>query len=242
MTGELLIYALVAGGLVFWLRSILGTRHGEERDRSDNVISLDGEGLAKDKTNAPEHAKGFNGEDQIHDLAKKTEGVTAIENKNAEAGLLSITKADKSFDVKFFLEAVQDVFVMVVEGFGDGDKEMLQDLLADDVYRAFETAMDEREKAGEKLTNEIQAINKAEIIEAKLDGKTAKITVRFVASEVSVTRDKDSEIIAGHPDRAFEMRDIWTFGRDIKSRDPRWFVIETRGDFEGDNETIPNSN
>lgn len=242
MTGELLIYALVAGGLVFWLRSILGTRHGEERDRSDNVISLDGEGISKDKTGVSDSAQAFNGEDQILDLANKKEGVTAIENKVAESGLLDITMADKSFDVKFFLEAVQDVFAMVVEGFGDGDKEMLEDLLAEDVYVAFERAIDEREKSGEKLTNEIQAINKAEIIEAKLDGKKAKITVRFVASEVSVTRDSDGEIIAGHPDRVTDMHDIWTFGRDIKSRDPRWFVIETRGDFEGDNEIIPNSN
>ena len=31
MTADLLVYALVAAGLVFWLRSILGTRHGDER-------------------------------------------------------------------------------------------------------------------------------------------------------------------------------------------------------------------
>ena len=59
---------------------------------------------------------------------------------------------------------------------------------------------------------------------------------------MSVTRDSDGEIISGHPDRATDMHDIWTFSRDLKSRDPRWFVTETRGDFEGDNETIPNSN
>ena len=56
VTGELLIYALVAGGLVFWLRSILGTRHGEERDRSDNIISLDGEPLSQDKPAANDPA------------------------------------------------------------------------------------------------------------------------------------------------------------------------------------------
>ena len=241
MSGELLLYALVAGGLVFWLRSILGTRHGEERDRSEGVISIGNETPATDMAMNLD-ASETNSEDQIQELLNKEDGPVSIANKDAQAGLLEIAAVDKSFDVKFFCEAVQDVFAMVVEGFGDGDKEMLQDLLADDVYKAFEGAIDARASSGETLANEIQAINKVEIIESKLNGKKADITVRFVASEISVTRDADGEIIAGHPDKATEMLDIWTFSRDIKSRDPRWFVIETRGDFDGDNETIPNSN
>lgn len=241
MSGELLLYALVAGGLVFWLRSILGTRHGEERDRSNNVISIDPDTASPETSSALSDGEEPSNESLIQELLNSKDGVIAIENKTAEAGILDIAAADKSFEVKFFFNAVQDVFALVVEAFGEGDKELLSDLLADDVYKAFEGAIDAREKTGETLSNEIQAINKAEIIEAALIGKDAKITVRFVASEVSVTRDKDGEITAGHPDRSTEMRDIWTFSRDIKSRDPRWFVVETRGDFDGDNETIPNT-
>ena len=240
VSGELLLYALVAGGLVFWLRNILGTRHGEERDRSDNVVSLGGDPITPEKA-ASDGAAETGSEQQIQDLLNKEEGVISIDNKAAEAGLLDIASLDKDFDVKFFLEATQDVFAMVVEGFGQGDRELLEDLLADDVYKAFAGAIDAREKSQETLTNEIHAINKAQIIEAKLDNKTAFITVRFIADEISVTKDKDGEIIAGHPERMTEMRDIWTFSRDTKSRDPRWFVSATRGDFEGDNETIPNS-
>ncbi len=238
MSGELILYALVAGGLVFWLRSILGTRHGEERDRSENIISMGND--SKEMPIKSEH-DSMDGEDQIHALLNRDNSPTSIDGEAAQAGLLDITAADKAFDVKFFLDAVQDVFTMVVEGFGDGDKELLQDLLADDVYKAFEGAIDARYALGETLSNEIQAINKAEIIEASLDGKKANITVRFIASEITMIRDANGEIIAGDPDRPTEMRDIWTFSRDIKSRDPRWFVTETRGDFEGDNETIPNS-
>ncbi|MFK7838977.1 MAG: Tim44/TimA family putative adaptor protein [Bdellovibrionales bacterium] len=241
MTGELLIYALVAGGLVFWLRSLLGTRHGEERDRSDNIISLDRDNQTYENNDLNPVAP-ISAEDQIQNLQNDDNNVTSIESKTAEEGLLLIADADKDFDVKFFSEAVQDVFAMVVEGFAEGDREMLQDLLSDNVYTAFESAMDAREKAGETMLSEIQAIKKAEIIEADLNGKTANITVRFLASELTVTKDKDDEILSGHPDREVDMRDIWTFSRDLKSRDPRWFVVETRGDFEGDNETIPNSN
>lgn len=242
MSGELLLYALVAGGLVFWLRSVLGTKHGEERDQSEGIMSaFSGEDAVSENAASTDSDSDLSGEEQIQDLLHKKEGTISIESKTAEVGLLDISNLDKAFDVKFFLEAAQDVFVMVVEGFGKGDKELLQDLLADDVYSAFEGAIDAREKSGEVLDNEIHAINRAEIIEAELDNKDAKITVRFIADEISVTRDKDEEIVAGHPERTTVMRDIWVFSRNIKSRDPRWFVIETRGDFEGDNETIPNS-
>lgn len=240
MSGELLLYALVAGGLVFWLRSILGTRHGEERDRSETVIAMSNDAAQAEAS--PDEALGLvSNEAQITDLLDQKDGVISISNKTAETAMLDIAAADKDFDVKFFFEAVQDVFAMVVEAFGQGDRELLEDLLAKDVYEAFETAITEREKTGEVLENEIHAINRAEIIDAALDGKQASVTIRFIADEISVTKDKDGEIIAGHPDRATEMRDIWTFSRDVKSRDPRWFVTETRGDFEGDNETLPNS-
>ena len=69
----------------------------------------------------------------------------------------------------------------------------------------------------------------------------ANITVRFTADEVSVTRDSAGEIIDGHPEKLTAMRDVWTFSRDTKSRDPRWLVIETRGDFEDDNKILPNT-
>jgi len=56
----------------------------------------------------------------------------------------------------------------------------------------------------------------------------AYITVRFVADETVVTRDKDNNIISGHPDRVSETIDIWTFGKPVNAKDPTWFLIATR--------------
>jgi len=69
----------------------------------------------------------------------------------------------------------------------------------------------------------------------------ALITVRFWADERTVTKDENQNIISGHPDKTTVMRDVWTFSRDVKSRDPRWLVVETREDGIEDNETIPNT-
>jgi predicted lipid-binding transport protein (Tim44 family) len=63
----------------------------------------------------------------------------------------------------------------------------------------------------------------------------------FVARETTVVRASDGDIISGHPDKISEMRDAWVFARDVKSRDPRWLLAETKGNIEDDNLMIPNT-
>lgn len=241
MSGDLIVYALVAAGLVFWLKSVLGTRHGDEKQRHNPYASN-----PENTTDMPLEGEAYevspaSGEDKITELAEEPTDVLSVDNKTAEAGLVNIAKADRSFDIKAFLDGAQDAFVIIVESFGEGDRETLKNLLAEPVYNAFNHAITEREESEETLETEIHAIKKAEVIEAKLDGKMAFVTVRFTASETSVTRDKDGQILSGHPDKVADMRDIWVFGRSVRSRDPRWLVYETRGDFEGDNDMIPDS-
>ena len=242
MPADLLIYAIVAAGLVFWLKNVLGTRHGEERERPDPFTRAPTDIVDEKDTSSDEATAPLTEADAIRDLTENPTATMGVENKTAENGLLDIADADRNFEVKFFLGAAQDVFVMVVEAFAKADRETLGDLLAPNVYEAFDGALTAREKSGETLEAEIQAIRKAEIIEASLDGRNANVTVRFVADEITLTKDKDGEIISGSNERTTEMLDIWTFTRDTKSRDPRWLVSETRGGFEDDNDTLPNSN
>ncbi len=237
-----MIYALIAAGLVFWLRSILGTRNGEERD-SSNVINLelssDGKivGLGGDNSAEKQEKKSA----LIEELAKDAKGNMSIGSRTAELGLIDISNADKDFDIYDFLQATQDAFVYVVESFAEGDRDTLEGLLSPEVYKAFDGAITAREDAGETIITEIHAIKKSEVLEASVDGKNAVVTVRFWADETSVTKDEDSNIIHGHPEKTTLMRDVWTFSREIKSNDPRWFVIETREDGEDDNTVIPNT-
>lgn len=240
MPSELLIYALVAAGLVFWLRSVLGTRHGEERPRPDPFISVD----LEIKDEAPiggESAKAETQADTIRTLAQNPHKVYSIKDSEAEKGLIEIAGADRNFDVHFFAEGAQDAFVMIVESFADGDREALQGLLGDDVYNAFDAAIAEREEKGHTQLTDIHAIRKAEIIEAGLDARDARITVKFIAEESSAVKDEAGEIISGHPDKVAQMRDIWVFSRDVKSKNPAWRVVETRGGFEDDNDLVPDT-
>lgn len=241
MSADLIVYAIVAAGLIFWLRSILGTRHGDEKSRPNPYMTPTETSIGEPLEGINLEDEGVSPEDKIIELSENPERGMSVDNKTAENGLLDIVAADKSFDVNFFLEGAQEAFAIVVEAFADGERETLRDLLADDVYRAFDNAITEREKQDQSMQTEIHTIKLAEIIEARVQKKTALITVRFTAAQTSVTRNADDEIIEGHPDKLTQMRDIWVFGREIRSRDPRWLVQETRGDFEGDNDIVPNS-
>ena len=239
MPADLFVYALVAAGLVFWLRSILGTRHGEERSRPDPFKGVDltqGEG-EKGAESRPVHVQA----EAIKELSAHPRDSYSIGTKLAEDGLIVIAEADRDFDVHFFLEGAQDAFVMIVESFAEGDRSALRGLLGQDVYKAFDHALSEREDKNHTQLTDIHAIKSAEVIEAKLDGKRAFITVKFKADECSVTKDENGNVIVGHAEKTTEMRDIWTFARDVKSRDPAWLVVETRGGFEDDNDLIPDS-
>lgn len=242
MPADIIIYAIVAVGLVFWLRSILGTRHGEERERPNPYVASDSAAPAKPAAallagdenlppgQRPPPALGF-----------APGSIYKIENKTAENALLDIAEADKDFDLGLFMAGANEAFALIVEAFAAGERETLKSLLGEDLYKTFEGAIAEREEAGETLETKIKALRKAEVTEAVLKGTTALITVRFTAEESSLHKDAEGRILSGAPDEASEMTDVWTFSRDIRSGDPKWLLVQTHSGDENDNEIIPNS-
>ncbi len=244
MSPDIIVYGVVAAGLIFWLRSILGTKHGDERERPnplDGARDISAPGANADAAGASSDFRPQSQADRIQALAMKAQGALAIDNKTAQDGLVEISRADKNFDIDKFMAAAQEVFVMVVEAFSRGERDTLTELLSPPVFRAFEGAITEREKTGEKISAEIHAIRKAHVLAAGLEGKSAMITIRFEAEETKVVRDAEGTILSGNPDRITKMVDIWTFSRNVGARDPRWLLVETRSDDAEDNDTIPNT-
>jgi predicted lipid-binding transport protein (Tim44 family) len=72
------------------------------------------------------------------------------------------------------------------------------------------------------------AIDKAEIADAEVQGRTAFVTVRFVSQQVNVTRDSEDRIVDGDPNEVETIRDLWTFARNVRSRDPNWKLVATQ--------------
>ncbi len=235
MSPDTVVYAIVAVGLILWLRSILGTRQGNERSRPNPFVtprSSEGAGRPAAHASGPEQT-AHEGMFSTPALQSGLDRNMAVTGLNTEQGLTDISRADRSFDLVHFLRGAQDAFVMVVEAYAAGDRSALRDLLSEPVYQAFSNVIGEREKNLQKASVEIHAVRRIEVVSARLENRDAYITVRFVTDETNVLRDAAGRAIEGNPDRVSEIIDIWTFTRNLRSRDPRWIVAETREENEG---------
>lgn len=232
MQTDLILYALVAAGLVFWLRSVLGTRSGDERERPNPFATP-----VQDKSAAPSDVPAFDEKNglPIIDVKPVLPRNVSIATDAVERDLADFARREQGFDVGHFAQGAQDAFALIVESFATGDRETLQNLLEPQVYNAFDGALKQREQTGETMSSEIHAVRKVEILECRTDSKMAYITARFIADETCVVRDRENKILSGDPDRITEMNDIWVFSRPLRSRDPKWLVHETRdGDVHED--------
>jgi predicted lipid-binding transport protein (Tim44 family) len=103
----------------------------------------------------------------------------------------------------------------------------LKNLLSREVYDGFEAVIRERETRGETAESRFVSIDTTDITAAELRGRTAQLTVRFVSHLVTVTRDRSGNVVEGNPDKVTDVTDIWTFARDLSSRDPNWKLVAT---------------
>jgi len=145
----------------------------------------------------------------------------------AGPGVRAILAADSSFDVARFLEGARSAYRMLLEAFWKGDLAAIRPHVDDHVYETFRSAVEQREKDEVKLDNRLVAIDQVLISEAAIDQQVAVVTVRFEADIAAVTRNSAGEVIAGSMSDAVQTRDLWTFRRDLSSRDPNWQLIET---------------
>ncbi|MCZ7909536.1 Tim44/TimA family putative adaptor protein [Agrobacterium leguminum] len=223
------LFFLVAAVLIFFqLRSVLGRRTGNEKPPFDPYSPRD-------------VAKGPVADDnKVVTLPRRSEGDD--ENRFAEADALAPVDAplnaslrevmtrDPSFGPKEFLNGARMAYEMIVMGFADGDRKTLKNLLSKEVFDGFEAAISEREGRGEVVKSTFVGIEKADITQASVRDSEVQITLRIVSQLISATYDKDGKLVDGDPDAVAEVDDIWTFSRDIRSRDPNWKLIATESE------------
>lgn len=145
----------------------------------------------------------------------------------AGPGVRALLAADSSFDVARFLEGAKGAYRLVLEGFWKGELDAIRPHVDQHIIDSFAAAVEERTAKGLKLDNRLVAIEQAVISEASLTKSVAEVTVRFEADIAAVTRDAEGAVVAGSMSDAVQTRDLWTFRRDLSSRDPNWLLIET---------------
>lgn len=214
---DIILFAMLAAFLIYRLGSVLGKRTGNEQERPD----LFGSGVKREADQ----------EENVISLPERAvEPVDEPEQlvSSLDEGLVAIRSVDQNFDPGEFAQGANAAFEMIVEGFARGDTETLRNLLSDEVFSNFATAIQEREAANQSHETTIVGVESAEIVEAELDDGTALVTMKYVSEQVNVTRDEDGSVVDGDPIAVLRITDIWTFAREVNSSDPNWALVATR--------------
>ena len=140
----------------------------------------------------------------------------------AGEGLVSIAKADPSFDPDGFAKGAKQAYTMIVEAYARGDREALEPLLSERVYKAYEASIAAREAENHTLTIEIERLMRSEIVEASLNDNRAKVKVAFSVELARETRDSDDKVVDGDLTTLQTVEEIWSFERDVTSENPNW--------------------
>jgi len=234
---DIIFFALIAVFVILRLRSALGRRTGQERPRSGDILSRSadsddqGSGKVIHLPNQEEDSEDVVFEKELTELEEKQSGVRASsveEVDDIRSGLSDIKKADSNFSPRTFVSGAKGAFEIIVESFAAGDTGTLRPLLGDDVYDEFVEVIRSRIAAEETVETTIVSLDTADIVSAKLHGSTARITIKFVSQQMSVTRDKDGSSVDGQTETAVRATDLWTFARNTRSDNPNWSVVETR--------------
>ena len=127
--------------------------------------------------------------------------------------ILKIRESDNSFDPKVFLNNASAAYEAIITAYSKGDEAALKPLLSDTVFTAYQSAMAGRKEAGLGLIEIIRLLT-PELQNISLNGKIAAIEVLF-QSTLTESNAKPRAI-----------KEIWTFERDLSSKNPIWKLIE----------------
>jgi predicted lipid-binding transport protein (Tim44 family) len=227
-----LIFIVLAIFVIWRLRSVLGQKTGSEQPPFDPLSRRDSPLRPGNQPAEPDHnvvrlpgASGARPSAEVQ-TAERWKGIAAPGTPMA-AALDEIARAEPAFDTAEFLEGAKSAYEMIVTAFAVGDRKTLKDLLSREVFEGFERAISEREQRGERVETTFVSIDKAEMAGAEIHGKTGQVAVRFVSQLITVTRDGSGNVVDGSPDSVAEVTDVWTFARQLGSRDPNWQLVAT---------------
>lgn len=223
-----LLLAALAAFVLWKLWSVLGARGGRETTRDPGVKTGpklaapgDSEPTASNVVQLPGAMA-----DQNVPHVDRWAGI-AQPGSSLSKGLEAIANSDTGFSPQAFLTGAGKAYEMIVTAFANGDRKMLKNLLAPDVYDSFTGAISARESRKESVETTFVSLDRSTIEDAQYKMPTAQITVRFLAKLISVTRGGDNSIIDGSAEKIVDMVDIWTFARESNNRDPNWKLIAT---------------
>lgn len=193
---ELIIFAGLAAIVLYQLYAVLGRRVGRQPEDAQAAEARQASARVADRPAEPPE-----------------DGV-------ALSGLAAVRARDPDFDLNRFLAGSKSAYEMIVRSFATGDRSTLRNLLAPNVMASFDAAIAQRENEGSTETVEFLHAPRADLEKAEVVDSLARMTVRFLAEFRSRSKGPEGEAV---DDR--RTAELWTFERDLMSRDPNWTLV-----------------
>ncbi|ABI63232.1 Transporter [Granulibacter bethesdensis] len=214
---DLVLLGMIAVFLVLRLRSVLGRRVGFERPE-----------VPANQGQTGNRIPGLPVRLRRPDAAVAEARTYVLPDASSPTGqvLARMKEVDRSFDAVRFLNNAEQAFRVIVTAYAQGEREALRPLLTEATFTIFCQAIDAREQDGARQQTEIQSIRDIRIENARLEQTQAALTIRFVSDQHNVMLNRTGEPVEG-VEGLTEIVDVWTFERDLASRDPTWRLSGT---------------
>ena len=186
---DIIIFAVIAAFVIYRLRSVLGKRTGFQKKPADQQFEKKQSTQEKEETKIPQL-------------------------KENEQKLLSIYKKIPSFEHKAFLEGAKKAFEIIITAFNKGDKATLKNLVSKDVYKAFESAIND---GSNNPNSQFYSLLIDGIDDAKVENGKIIIGVNFISEQI--LSDNEEDIVKN--------KDTWVFEKPENSNGPAWTLVST---------------
>lgn len=226
---DLIIFAVVAIFILYRLYSVLGSRTGTEKKRSNPF-----EPFPQSEESSPSNVV------DIQSLKKKASSfqpneiidvpfeLTEKDVKGGQKVIDAFKKKETDFNVSNFLRGAKVAFETILKSYAQADKKTLKPLLSKSIMDLFLSDMEERAKKKQSLDITIKDLT-AEIMDARQKGQKIEFDVQFVSEQTHTVKtpnpDDPQEDITSQEAQACV--DLWTFEREIGSSSPNWVLIAT---------------
>ena len=153
---DIVIFAAIAGFIIYRLRSVLGKRTGFQKETKNNTTRIDNEDEQQKATKTP----------------------SLLDN---QLKLENVYKKVGNFDHKTFLEGAKKAFEIIITAFNNGDKKTLKNLVSKNVYEAFEKAIDEKTN---NPSAQFYSLIIDSVEDASVENNIISISINFISEQM----------------------------------------------------------
>ena len=215
---DILILAMIAVFIINRLRNVLGKKTGNESDIVEKFTQ---------RKNTFKESEPDNVSDQKDAKLNKSINKNLHSNKKINSVINEILKIDDKFEISTFCRGAKKAFEYILTEYSSNNLKALERLVSKNIYKAFEDQINLRAKNKEKLEITVISVKDPEIKSVNLEKKyVAYFKLLYDSEQVQVTKNSNDEVIDGDNNQILQIKEIWTFSKNLKSKDPNWILEE----------------